>query len=701
MAKSLLEDSGVSSAKNAWGQWASFSLGIGKLKGYSGKTPTFKQPFIGGSKEETDWMTVASKVMEGANGALDAYEADQEKEVDKYLQSHSKEEYMEAIKNRGLPFQNDPIAMKVFKGKYASIYSGMAYQEFQTKLESGEFDGMSEAQVDAEFFKHMRDAKEKIAQETSGEFAGKTFDEAFFLDSPKKRALIMGTQTKRTRDLKVQQDQIANDTLIQSALDNGTISDAESFKTAIVGVYTTTGRHFTPKEWSDQNSRWLKSLVSSPNAEAILNGLEGQEIPFSGGLKYDPTTIQTLIAQARKLKSERNASEEYAFDMEVADLIAKRDIATFDLRIQEGLKQSGNRTTPRLDKLVKGRNKAIEALRKDAQKANTEQKAQEAYSAKIPIIDQWIEGATSSVVPQANDKLTNTFTIAQLNTRLGERIREGSISDEEILRGANNVTVGMLGNQNPFAQVIDSFCTSALRGVRGYINGDVKDPPDVNKLGVAYEKLVKWYEMDPNILNVVSNYTKSEDVKMAQALLMGARGGGADLRDVLNRMRAVRILGDKTKVTSSQYNYASTLKDRVAETISSPLDTYSLQLLYSLGATAIAYGGASAGEALAQAKQELLTSHFKLGNSYIPRSFFNVISGATVDFVGGKVQEIINTEYPDHGAVMYYPNQRCILVFNKSANKILKKYYQGDIEKSISSAFIDERLKKKSETNPR
>ena len=702
MKKSLVEGSSVSSAKSAWGQWASFSLGIGKLQGYSGKAPTLKQPFIAGSKEEADWMSVATKVFEGGVGLLGAYEEEQEKEVDKYLNSHSQEEYIEAIKSKGLPFQNDPIAMKVFKGKYANIYSGMAYSEFKERVLNGDFDGMSEAQMDAELFRHMRDAKERIARDTNGEFSGKAFDEAFYLDSPKQRALMMATLTKRNRDIKVQQDQIANDALIQSSLESGAIYDAESFKIAISGAYNTTGRQYTPKEWISQNTSWLKSVVNSPNAEKILIGLEGKEIPHSGGLKYDPTVIQVLVAQARKIKSERNASEEYAFDSEIEDWVRKGDITAFDLKIKEGLIASGNRKTPHLDKLVEGRNRAVKTLEAKKLKIETESKAQANYNALVPVIDSWIESATTTgVVPQANDKISLGFTTSQLNTRIGQRIREGTLSDEMILKGATNASVGLMGNTNPFRQVIDTFCTSALKGLKGYLNGEVKDPPDLSKMGVEYEKLVKWYEADPNILNVVGAISSNDDVRIVQALLMGARGGSADLRDVLNRMRAVKLLGDKNKVTDLQSKYASLLRDRVNSEISSPLDTYSANLLYSMGCTAVAYGGANANEALTEAKQELLTSHFKLANAYIPKSFFGDLGNATAEFIGERFITTLDSDCPDRGAILYDPNYRRILVFNKKANRILKKYTQQDIQKVLADSFVQERLKVKGETNPR
>lgn len=692
MAKSLLEDSGVSSAKNAWGQWASFSLGIGKLKGYSGKTPTFKQPFIGGSKEETAWMTVASKVMEGANGALDAYEADQEKEVDKYLQSHSKEEYMEAIKNRGLPFQNDPIAMKVFKGKYANIYAGMAYEEFQARLESGEFDGLSEAQVDAEFFKHMRDAKEKIALDTNGEFAGKTFDEVFFLDSPKKRALIMASQAKRTRDIKVQQDQIANDALFQTAVSDGTIKDSDSFLAFSKGIYETTGRHFTPKEWSTQLGSWLKSLANTPNGIETLKGLKGKEIPFMGGLKFDDDDLEVHISNAVKSKAERDASAWYSLTQQVADLETKGDLRTLQGMLVATNKKYSNEKNEESSLI----NSAILRIKKQKQDTIASNYVGAKGAQKEAIRFQIGNTFINKLVRGESVTEADLNALAGANVDLPEvarrRFEMGLDTPQTVVTLASDPAMDIKGT-NPYALLIKKKADMAINALSAYEDPQAK-LPSKEAIDAVFGDVASLYEADPSVfMKASSTGKKSTNTEKLDAIFL-ARASGIPLETILGARRNLKALETSGKLKQLGYNKLADLEQAINERNEFPLDSYSKTLMLIGASHMINHLGTDLDTALSCAENVFMKGHSKIGNAFVPKPFLQnylrtpiLDTALLTELIQQDASEVAKakgrTKSRKVGQFRFNPALKCLEVFEDDFTLKPLKAYSGEDLKAL------------------
>lgn len=696
---SLLKNSNVSSARNAYGQWQSFSLGLGKLSGY---TPDTKKKIVGvpylgevGAESENSWYKVATGTIQGLTGLYDEYNKQMETEVDKYLKSHSKEDYINHIKSKGLPFQNDPIAMNIFKAKYANVFSGMVSNEFQGKIDNGDFQGKTEAEIDAEYFRFTQEKLRELSESTGGEFGGTTFNKAFYADSPQKRLLAMKAQQTREQNIKVSKDMMANTALIQTGLDEGSINSAESFEKALGEVANTTGYHYTPEQWKKFVDGSLDLIANSPNGIEILKGLKGKPYFGLNGLKYDNNVIETKIAQAAKLDADRNAEEHYAFERNLAGLVIKGDMGALDALAQQNKEQYGNVPNPKGDMINKARIDCMKALEKERLKSTAEEKATLDYIAKIPIMDDYFDRASKGEVFSANAKIFNQFSETQLAQRLQQRLAEGTMTDEQLLAIASNPSVSQAGNKNPCAVFISSRCTDAIKDIKGYISGDVKELPDVNKLPESYAQLQNWYRMNPNILNVVQKYSNNGDVQIAQALLMSVNTG-TPLVTTLNRMRAVKALKDDTKATRSQYDLMRKLNDKVASVVGNPNDNYSLNLLRSTGALAIVQGGASASDALYQAQVALTQSHTVVGRAYVPNTFLNVNGDTNVGVTAQELFKDITTQYPKYGAIEYYPNQNCVMVFEKGTLRLLKKYSRDDV-KAVSYRGLEEFLKRKKE----
>lgn len=682
----ILDKRGVHSAKNEWGQWASFSLGLGKLKSYSSKGVSLGTPYIADSKEEFDWFKTASAVLSGSKAVYEKYEENTEKDVDKYLKSHSKEEYKQQILSRSLPFQNDPVAMKIFKTKYGSIYAGMAFNEFQEKVTNGDFTGKSEAEIDAEYFKFMRDKARQIDEETSGEFAGKVFSEAFYGDSPKYRLTVMKTQQKREQEIAVTKDIMANKALIQTGIDSGEINSPETLFKAFQAVQDSTGYHYTPKQLKEFQDDTLNMLTQSPYGVSILKALKGKEYFGLGGLKYDDAVIEAKIGVANKLSADRNAQDWYAFNQSLDDLVIKGDASSLEGMLKVELKRSNNTVTPYSEAINDALSRCKKALAKQAQGDNALAKKEAKFASKIPLMSNYLRGASQGKeVPPSNSELQNGFTQADLSEYVSQLYLNNKISDDDLINITNNPSLSIKGASNPCTVVLENLCKFALRNDVGqYIKGYAKELPSEDKLEEGFGRLISLTTKDPNILNKVLKYSDNRDVGVMASLMMSYRSG-IPLFTAINQIRAVNQIKDPQRVTTNQRDYFRRLNDLVATDVANPNDSYSLSLLNDTGATAIAYGGCSAKEALDVAKQNLLISHVRVGTSYIPKSYFFGITNNSnlINVLAEELQENYRS-LPDSGQIMYNPYKNDVVVLSKDASRIIKHYTQEDLEGFLS-----------------
>ena len=682
---SLLKNSNVSSARNAYGQWQSFSLGLGKLTGFTPNTQKkiVGAPYLGevGAEAENNWYKVATGTIQGLTGLYDEYSKQMDTEVDKYLKSHSKEDYINHIKSKGLPFQNDPVAMNIFKAKYANVFSGMVSNEFQGKIDNGDFQGKTETEIDAEYFRFAQEKLRELSEATGGEFGGDTFNKAFFADSPQKRLLAMKSQQTREQNIKVSKDMMANTALIQTGLNDGTINSAESFENALREVSTTTGYHYTPEQWKKFVDSSVDLIASSPNGIKILKDLKGKPYFGLNGLTYDNNVIETKIAQAAKLDADRNAEEYYAFERNLAGLVINGDMGALDALAQQNKVQYGNVPNPKGDMINKARIDCMKALERERNKLTEQQRAEEKYIAAIPYIDSFIHDSIKGLdVFKANAKIFNHFTSSQLDQRFQQLLKEERLTDAQIVGFASNEAVSQGQNINPAVTYVSALCTRALTNIRAYINGTSKELPSFGEEDKkAYDKLVTWYQINPNILNITQKYNANEDVQITQALLMGVNSG-MSMGEVLDQMRATKLLKDPKRATLEQMKMAKNFTDKVVTTVGN--DAYSANLLINAGNIAILYGGASASTALYQAQVNVASSHSLVGTSYVPKMFLNVLDDVSlVDNTAKELNKEIHEKFPNAGFVEFYPARNCLLVYEKNTGRLLKKVTQDDVLK--------------------
>lgn len=668
------------SAKTSWGQWASFSLGLGKLSGYKGRTPSISKPYQGGIKEETDWLNVASGVFSGLGAVADEYEKDVSKDVDKYLQSHSLQEYQDHIKSKGLPFQNDPIAMKVFKTKYGSIYSGLAETEFQQRIQDGDFKGLSEAELDAEHYKFMREKLSEINDDTQGEFSGKIFEEAFWAQSPANRLSAMKMHQQREQGIKLQEDKNANIALFQQGIDDGTVHDTESALNGFSLMYNSGGYHQTPDSWEGQLKDHLQAIAESPNGAEILKGLIGKDMVGLQGRKFDKDLIDPLIAKAVAYRASQDASDKYAFSSGVNELIKKDDLTTVQQMLKDMLEANGNVKTWQTEELFKAA-ETIKNNRFALQKKATGEavKAQANAEAFINCEKYW-KAAVQGAVPPAGQKGVVGFTQNQFKEWFTMARINGLISDDEIVAVAGNTSVEA---NNPAAKFLNTYCTTGLSLIDGYVSDPSVEIPDNEHIPMEIQFLGTLYAKDPNVFHQVVSKTGNKSTEAIGSILM-AKASGISFQEIIHSMR------DLNKLKGAQdYNSRATrenLLNLISKEVEDYEDFYARNYLLTNSACAIVHTGLKADKAFESAKNQLLSSHTKFRGTYIPNNLLSSSGLNNNDLTTRLIDENIESLKKPIGAVRYNMVRGTIDVIGQNHVSVLKRYTMADL-KALGDEF--------------
>lgn len=671
---------GSTSAKTSWGQWASFSLGLGKLSGYQGRTPSISKPYQGGIKEETDWLNVASGVLSGLNAVADEYEKDVSKDVDKYLQSHSLQEYQDHIKAKGLPFQNDPIAMKVFKTKYGSIYSGLAESEFQQRIQDGDFKGLSESELDAEHYKFMREKLSEINDDTQGEFSGKVFEESFWAQSPANRLSAMKMHQKREQGIKLQEDKNANIALFQQGLEDGTVHDTASALNGFSLMYNSGGYHQTPDSWEGQLKEHLQTIAESPNGAEILKGLIGKDMIGLQGRKFDKDLIDPLITKAVAYRASQDASAKYAFSAGVNELVKNDDLHTVNQMLDDMLKANGDVKTWQTEELFKASERIKDnrfALQKKA--AGEAEKAKANAEAFINCRKYW-DAAKVGAVPPAGQKGVVGFTQNQFNEWFTMERLNGRITDDEIVAVAGNTSVEA---NNPAAKFLNTYSTAGLSLIDSYINDPKVEIPDNEHIPMEIQFLGTLYAKDPNVFHQVVARTGNKSTEAIGSILM-ARASGISFPEIIHSMR------DLNKLKGAQdYNSRSTrenLLNLISKEVGDYEDFYSRNYLLTSSASAIVHTGLKADKAFEAAKNQLLSSHTKFRGTFIPNNLLSSSGLNNNDLTTKLLDENIESLKKPVGSVRFNMLRGTIDVIGQNYVTVLKRYNMADI-KALGDEF--------------
>ncbi len=391
---------GNTSAKSAWGQWASFSLGLGKLEGYKGRVPKLSMNSVEAPQEQLDWTNVAMGVKAGFDSWAQDHDEKSAKDVEKYLSEHSTEELGQLMRERQIPFQDDPWAMAHFNKKMGEIHSGIAEMQFQQKIQNGEYDNLSPEQLDAAHYDfksaYLRGVQDNSNGFLDGYAEGSHFKEGYFALSPKQRLTAIGSQQKRQNDILVQKSELADLGKVNAYLSSGTAT-ADGLIDILKDAQNTGGYHRTPDEVYKFVTGFTKRLPEMGTQGAqLIDELRNRAIPGAGGLTleqiYSKEGLDTLKVNALNNQYSSDLISKANFERDMLRIARNGDGAsevTLKALLEREAKASGGKETWR-SKVISQALKTLDAVR---QKNQAEAVADAQRTQRNAQLGQWAKDA--------------------------------------------------------------------------------------------------------------------------------------------------------------------------------------------------------------------------------------------------------------------------------------------------------------------
>lgn len=508
----------TTSARSAWGQWASFSLSLGKLSGYKGRVPSLSPHNIERPKEEKDWANYAMDIKSGFDSWAKDHDEQSAKDVEKYLANHSTEELKTLMQERQIPFQDDPWAMAHFNAKMGEIHSGIAEGQFQQNIANGMYDTLTPEQLDAEHYKFMNEYIKGVKEQSYGFLDGDTenskFREGFFNLSPKQRLTSIASQQKRQDKILTQKAQLAELGEINSYLDSENPT-ADGLLSLMKAQEMTGGYHKTPDEVYKQYSAVFKNLPTlGDKGVQLIEDLRHKKIEGLGGLTgeefYTKEGLDTLKVKALNIQYGSNMLQRANFERDLQRLARNGDNVSKMalLRMLEAEnKLSGGKETD------KGRAIA-DALKLHTvlqAKGHAEAKADYDATVKMDGLGQWAKSYLNGDKVETYGAFTKRYKINERDTiGFWDQLVQGAfVSGDETsiskvlnaasLKGAPSNLVKSVGNH-----LSNLYNRELMPYVEAYIRGEgipVAKDENGNELGsYSYKPLGSTVEVQANAL---------------------------------------------------------------------------------------------------------------------------------------------------------------------------------------------------------
>ena len=273
---------GNSSIAQEWGQWRYFNSALDKLGTAKPANITINEKNVT-IPEADNWLECASDVFRALKGGIEAKKELSYKLADDYLKNHSLEEYRDQMTKGLVPFQDDPLDMARLKESHCQMVFQYITDDFQRRVDSNEFKGMSSEQVDAEFFKFARQQSADIAETFGYSENDVFFNRGLFTNSPKERLRMMTRQKEVEHNYNVQDMFITESAKIHALIQNG--ADGTAIIEGLNSLDQTVGRFLNPAKRNKLYPSIVQSLENSPNGIIALQQLaDAKNLPLSNGL---------------------------------------------------------------------------------------------------------------------------------------------------------------------------------------------------------------------------------------------------------------------------------------------------------------------------------------------------------------------------------------------------------------------------------
>lgn len=704
-----------------YANWRYFNANLQRLGEYRSPRLSGEAPKVT-AEPVTNWMNVAGNVFQGAMGLFEARREYSYKLADDWLSKHSLEEYHQLMKDNNIPFQDDPIAMQRLKYRHGKILSELAEQDFQSRIDKGEFVGLEPEEVDAEHFKYryalLEEDSDVFTYQQDGDFF---FNQGYWEDSNADRDKVFQRSQAVSDDYHRQQAIIDIESQVMGLVNSGQSSDA------IIGALTQSdndyGYHITPNEKLAITKNVMEGLSATPWGDNVIAKMADKKIP---GLDktfkdvFGDAGLRAYSIKAKNLRYEmdtRQRLDDWTF---ANNAINNGDF--IGLQKEWSIERGLNGKTDRADFFFKMMGQAKTQFDKNqkAQVANSvglyNDNAKKVW-ARVYLADLaggnamrqasnkdfWTPRLSQLGVDISSDKIK--LTESDLNMVMEEMLKTGELAPEVIAKGASRGNVGAVGTYNPYSSFVSKLSNNVTSQMTAVINamkaGNLNVAP---KVPDGFNTLAQIYMADPS---AVTNLSDSEAQELNSLLYAQQQGFSIEnsIMAMANYMarendKDFKKFKDKTKGDIFKRMDIADLGEETSKIVKNPSNT---ALLVNTSTFYYMLNGGNLTKAIESAKDSFRDSMFNFSGTLIPKGYFQSSSYPTVNpqYVADSIQRKVETTLSARGvpesAVRVFVDQldgnKLKIVDSGNPLKVYNVYTREDIEREAED-YVNSNAKK-------
>ena len=681
---------GNSSIANEWGQWRYFNSALDKLGTAKPATVTINENNVT-IPEADNWMDSVTAVIKGMRGGMEAKKELSYKLADDYLKNHSLEEYRDQMVKGLVPFQDDPLAMSRLKESHGQMVFQYITDDFQRRVDSNEFKGMSSEQVDAEFFKYARQQSADIAKTFGYSENDVFFNRGLFTNSPTERVKMMTRQKEVEHNFNVQDMFVTESAKIHALIQNG--ADGIAIIEGLRSVEQTVGRFLDPEKRNKLYTSIVQSLENSPTGIFALQQLaDTDNLPLSNGLTLrqflGEDGYKESLIKAYNYRYKRDTKAYLDYQNGLSNLAESGELSVLEALRNEELLANGNTLTDRVKDIEKSidRARAVQRsnLRATAVKAQNEQKA----LLKQTMAKQFLMDASRGKELKSSN--SSDISAGDLNVAFDSMIESGELTTKDVLEIAKNSSVPF--KDNPAKRYLKNKAEAASEKLTGimtdYLNSGMKpevipkEPPD------EITQMIELYRTDPQSFLYATGSTKGFTESIHGAVLL--MEGGRSWEDVVKRTAGFEKLKDdpkgRAKIEGLRIK-VSTGVTEISKVTGTEVDQKGKDFIYNMACRFVG-SGESPSRAIELAKDVYRNQYVTLLGTSIPARVFTSRSYGNADPEMAK--ELFKNEfnYGDDSkySVDYNEEFGRLVVYEKGTYNYVKSYTVEDIQHTLDKA---------------
>lgn len=681
---------GNSSIANQWGQWRYFNSALDKLGTAKPATVTINENNVT-IPEADNWMDSVTAVFKGIQGGIEAKKELSYKLADDYLKNHSLEEYRDQMVKGLVPFQDDPLAMSRLKESHGQMVFQYITDDFQRRVDSNEFKGMSSEQVDAEFFKYARQQSADIAKTFGYSENDVFFNRGLFTNSPTERIKMMARQKEVEHKFEVQDMFITESAKIHAIIRNG--GNAEALVSALREMDLTVGRFFDPEQ---RNKFWTSivgSLENSPEGFYNLQKLaDYKDLPFSNGITLreylGEDGYKTSLIKAYNYRYKKDTKAYLDYQNGLDNLAESGQLSILEAIRNDELQANGNILTDRVKDIEKSidRARAVQRsnLRATAVKTQNEQKD----LLKQTLAKQYLKDASRGKELKSSN--SSDISAGDLSIAFDSMIDSDELTTKDVLEIAKNSSVPF--KDNPARRHLKDKAEAAsdkLAGITAdYLNSGMKPEVIPKEPPEEITQMIELYRTDPQSFLYATGSTKGFTESIHGTVLL--LEGGRSWEDVVKRTAGFEKLKDDSKGRAKIEGLrikVSTGVTEISKVIGTEVDQKGKDFIYNMACRFVG-SGESPSRAIELAKDVYRNQYVTLLGTSIPARVFTSRSYGNADPEMAK--ELFKQEfnYGDDSkySVDYNEEFGRLVVYEKGTYNYVKSYTVEDIQYTLDKA---------------